>query len=195
MKQELITLEDFDFILVPSKVKNINLRILHNGTVRVSAPQGMDKAEILHFVECKKNWILKHREKFYLKDDEFLFLGEKRKLSDLKNTPLADFYSEEAGKILKERYDKLADKLTIYPPRLIIKPLKGKYGYYTKGKHEICLNSRLIMVPVDCIDFVIIHELMHTIYFNHGKNFHKAMKEILPDEKELREKLSKYILW
>ncbi|MBQ5850291.1 MAG: DUF45 domain-containing protein [Lachnospiraceae bacterium] len=195
MKKELITLDNLEFILVTTKVKNINLRVLHDGTVRVSAPVSTNKDEIISFVKSKKQWILKHSDKHYLKEGEFFYLGQRHNLKELGKISLLEFYYKEADRILKERYNHLSNRLVDNPPKLIIRRMKGKYGYYTKSSHEIFLNLWLIMVPVECIDFVITHELMHTIYFNHGKSFHKAVQKFIPNEKELKDQLSKYILW
>ena len=49
--------------------------------------------------------------------------------------------------------------------------------------NNITLNYRLIMLPKDAIDYVIIHELCHTLEFNHQKGFHKLLKDLSVNEK------------
>lgn len=189
-----VTHDGIDFILVRGGVKNINLRITHDGTVRVSAPKRMSLDTVLDFIASKKAWILDHKDKIRPREGCFLCLGEQIPVSSIKDKN--EFLKEKAERVLAGRFNSICKDLGIIEaPRLIIKPLKGKYGYYTKSTHEICLNARLIMVPVQLIDYVIVHELLHTKYFNHGREFHEAIRSIIPREKELRNLLGKYILW
>ena len=44
--------------------------------------------------------------------------------------------------------------------------------------------------PPEAIDYVVVHELAHIIYKNHGKDFYKLIEKYLPDYKK-REKLLK----
>lgn len=188
--------EGISFVLVQGKVKNLNLRITHDGTVRVSAPRQMPMKTILAFISEKKDWITLHANKLRPDKDCFFYLGNQLSISDIQGKTPDAFLAEKAGSVLSERYNICCKKLSITnAPHLVIKPLRGKYGYYTKTTHEICLNGRLIMVPTECIDYVIVHELLHTKYFNHGKEFHKSLRAIIPNEKALRSLLGKYILW
>ncbi len=46
-----------------------------------------------------------------------------------------------------------------------------------------------MMVPWELIDYVLIHELVHTKYLNHGADFWGALEQIMPDYKERRKQL------
>ena len=120
--------------------------------------------------------------------------GESVPLSRLNGKTVNEFYGE--CEYLKERYSRICANMNISPPpELVIKPMRSKYGSYNKNKRCVSLNLFLLAAPKECIDYVIIHELTHTIHFNHGKGFHDMLSRYVPNEKELRAVLEKYVLW
>jgi predicted metal-dependent hydrolase len=52
------------------------------------------------------------------------------------------------------------------------------------AKGTLSFAWRLVMAPVPEIDFVVVHELVHTVEKNHGKAFWAKVKAILPDYKQ-----------
>ena len=68
---------------------------------------------------------------------------------------------------------------------------KIKYDLIINPKN-ITLNKKLIMLDKSIIDFVIIHELCHTIYMNHKKDFHLLLKKYIIDEKPYKQALKNY---
>ena len=49
---------------------------------------------------------------------------------------------------------------------------------------DIYLNEKLVHYPKYCIDYVILHEYMHMIYFDHSKDFYKLIVEWMPNYKK-----------
>ena len=52
-------------------------------------------------------------------------------------------------------------------------------------------NLELARVPVECVEYVVVHELTHLAVQNHGPAFQVLMTRRLPDWKKLREQLNK----
>lgn len=70
------------------------------------------------------------------------------------------------------------------PPLLRIKKMTSRWGSYIHRKPRIItLNQHLVKAPLNCIDYVIIHELCHEIEPNHSKNFYTLLSQIMPDWK------------
>ncbi len=72
---------------------------------------------------------------------------------------------------------------------LSVKKLHKSWGKYHPRERKITLNVELIVAPMDCIDYVIIHELCHSQILNHGKAFNHLMSSKMPNWKHLKEKL------
>ncbi len=66
--------------------------------------------------------------------------------------------------------------------------LKKRWGIYNPER-SITINIELIKTPIQCVDYVIIHELCHVVHPNHDKAFYELMESILPDWRNRKEKL------
>ncbi|MFA6024703.1 MAG: SprT family zinc-dependent metalloprotease [Candidatus Gracilibacteria bacterium] len=73
-------------------------------------------------------------------------------------------------------------------PELITRKMTKRWGSYLSNK-KIILNPLLIRASKDCIDYVITHELCHMKHKNHNKNFFKLQESVVPNWKEVKEKL------
>ena len=62
------------------------------------------------------------------------------------------------------------------------------------AKKNINLNLNLMRLPEELRDYVMLHELCHLKYMNHGKEFHALMESVCPNHKTLRTKLREYKL-
>ena len=67
-----------------------------------------------------------------------------------------------------------------------VKEFTARWGSCTSRK-EIQLNTRLIMLKKRVIDYVIVHELCHTLYMNHQKGFKDKLASYFVDEKAIKE--------
>ena len=75
---------------------------------------------------------------------------------------------------------------------LSIKKLRKSWGRYHPREKKITLNVELIVAPMDCVDYVIIHELCHSQILNHGKAFNHLISTKMPNWKHLKEKLEAF---
>lgn len=63
-------------------------------------------------------------------------------------------------------------------PALVLRQMSGRWGSYSRKTHRVCLNYSLFRYPLAKLDQVIVHELCHLVYFNHGKEFHQLVRAI-----------------
>ena len=61
-------------------------------------------------------------------------------------------------------------------------------------KKNINLNLNLMRLPAELRDYVMLHELCHLKYMNHGKEFHALLESVCPNHKALRRQLRDYKL-
>ena len=69
-------------------------------------------------------------------------------------------------------------------PHLSVKRMRTLWGSCSREKNIINLNYYLYKAPVACIEYVILHELVHFIYPRHDKNFRDFLTIYMPDWQE-----------
>jgi predicted metal-dependent hydrolase len=76
------------------------------------------------------------------------------------------------------------------PPSLAIRKTRSRWGSYAPGAHRVMLNSALIQVPLECLDYVVIHELCHHYHPNHGPEFYALLSATCPSWSTLKKHLA-----
>lgn len=107
---------------------------------------------------------------------------------------LEEWYRRRAYQIFSERlelcYPRL-ERLGVQYPPLALRAMKTRWGSCSQ-EGSILLNPRLVQVPIDCIDYVIIHELCHLKEHNHSRQYYQLLDQTLPDWRERRRKLNTF---
>ncbi|MFI3253750.1 MAG: SprT family zinc-dependent metalloprotease [Eubacteriales bacterium] len=108
---------------------------------------------------------------------------------------LNEFYSKEISRIffdlMKSYQEKLAP-LGIPTAFLKVRKMKSQWGSCNRRNNAITLNSNLIYVPLELIDYVVLHEFCHFIHGNHSKDFYDLVAVYMPDWKERRQSLKQW---
>lgn len=97
----------------------------------------------------------------------------------------------QAEQLLPQRVAKLAELHDYQYRTVTIKRLKSRWGS-CDHQGNIVLNLYLMQLPWECIDYVIVHELVHTVVMRHGPNFWRVMKQELPNVDELKRLVRSY---
>ncbi|MCG6841886.1 M48 family metallopeptidase [Fusobacterium nucleatum] len=149
-----------------------------------------------------------------LKENVIKILGkeiEKKVIkSDLERIRLTDtsiyIYSKDTGnagiekKLLEWKVEKLKAILDEYLANYTkllnrninyyqIKKLSSAWGIYHKKENYISFNFDLIEKDIECIEYVVLHELCHIFYMNHQKDFWSLVEKYMSDYKVRRKKL------
>lgn len=93
---------------------------------------------------------------------------------------LKKFYINEAKKLIPNRIECFAKICRSRPSGIIIMDRYKYWGGCTTNT-TLIFNWRLMMLPMELIDYVVAHELCHLIHFNHSKNYWSLMTTIMPD--------------
>ena len=110
---------------------------------------------------------------------------------------IENWYKKESLEYLVLRTSFLAKIMSVKYNSVKIKNFKRRLGSCSY-KNDIVYNWRIIMSPKAIIDYIIIHELCHTVHFNHSKNFWILVKEFSPyykDHKSWLKKNSEMLHW
>lgn len=74
-------------------------------------------------------------------------------------------------------------------PNLKIRKMKTRWGVCNTKNHNVTLNFELFRYDLECLDYVIIHELSHFLVGNHSKEFWAIVEKYCPNYKEIRKRL------
>lgn len=88
---------------------------------------------------------------------------------------------------LKYWYDLFLEDIP--SPNLKIRKMKTRWGVCNTKNNNITLNLELSKYDIECLDYVIVHELAHFVEANHSKKFWLVVEKYYPNYKEIRKKL------
>ena len=201
--------------------KSFAIKILRDsGDVVIYAPYTASQAKIESIINSKLDWIEKHSKitserinllptlnegseiyiagKVYLiayNDNNKVFLDKKGETLSLpKNNlkgGLSAFIKAVFLPYVSKKTQYFATKFAFKYNGIKIKKLKRVWGSCTVDNF-ITYSLALALVPEELCDYVILHELCHTVHKNHQKLFYELLSLVLPDYKEKQKKLKEF---
>jgi predicted metal-dependent hydrolase len=147
------------------------LRVLDDGTLRVTLPRWGSKREAQAFVEKSAPWIAKQRQRASARPA----IGHANE-AELRR---------RASKELPPALLALAAVHGISVSRVSVRNQRSRWGACS-ARGSITLNWRLILVPGFVRDYVMVHELMHRRELNHSARFWRHVAAACPRHEEAR---------
>jgi predicted metal-dependent hydrolase len=164
--------------------RRINITIKPFGGIRVAVPVGVSFKEARDFVYAKSGWIRQHIKKMRRYERELVPLPRKSREID----------RAVAKRVLSSRLQNLAQKYGFTYNTVTIRDQHTRWGSCS-GKDNISLNMKLLRLPDELINYVLLHELVHTRVRNHGKLFWAEMEKYVVGARSLASRLRKYELY
>jgi hypothetical protein len=112
-----------------------------------------------------------------------IYIKNSQKLNNYLKNYIKDVYSNH----LKYWYNLFEEDIPI--PNLKIRKMKTRWGVCNTKNYNITLNLELYRYDIECLDYVIVHELSHFLEPNHSKKFWQVVSKYYPNYKEIRKKL------
>lgn len=156
------------------------------GNNRKSIERMLDRAIMLDEKKQDFYFLGKKYDIVYTNIDE-VYLGE-NKIFLSKNIDLDKWLKKQALKIFSEHLENCYENFTrsIPHPSLRIRKMKTRWGVCNTKTYVITLNLELITKDINCLDYVIYHELSHLVEANHSKRFWAVVEENFKDYKKYR---------
>lgn len=200
---------DYEVIIEKKNNKNTYIRVKEDGKIYITTNYFTSKGYLKNLLDNNYVALKKMIDKNKLKQEknnQFYFLGKKYdiiivptidiEISDnkifVKNTDyLNKWLKKRTEQIYKQRLDYIYNlyKEDIPYPKLRIRKMKTRWGVCNRKDNIVTLNSELIKYGYQQIDYVIVHELSHFIYFDHSKNFWLQVSKYCKDYKVIRKTL------
>ena len=159
----------------------MNISVRPGGRVRVAVPRGVPLTEAARFAHGKSDWIRKHLAAQQLREAAYDTIANKT----------GDIDRNNAKKILIDRLNELAMIHGFTYERVFIKNQKTRWGSCS-ARNNINLNINLMRLPDHLIDYVLMHELVHTQIKNHSAEFWTKLDSYVGDAKKLHSQLKAY---
>lgn len=176
-------------------IKHVYLRVLNPNLIQIKTNIYYTLYDAKDLIEKKMTWIensIIRLEEKSINEDEFLYLGVRKRLEDFKIKNLDTFYKKEIIKYLPNLVDIYSKKMNLIPTSLKYRKNKRTWGS-CNYKNGLNFNILLMKFPIELMEYVVIHELAHIKHKNHSKKFWDLVKEFCPDYKQ-REKIFKNFL-
>jgi predicted metal-dependent hydrolase len=185
------------------------LRVRADGTLRVTVPRGGSRREAEQFVRKHQRWIRRERDRVrtehaprsWTDGSEILLRGRPvriavnrnadgllvtygdrrvaiRELSDLRPAVERDLRVLAREEIVPRLLD-LGAAHKLEPGAVSIRNQRSRWGSCARNGN-IALNFRLVQMPPDVRDYVLLHELMHIKQQNHSRRFWKLLESVCP---------------
>ena len=145
--------------------------------VRVVIPKRQSFKNAQKFVESRFDWIKTNKQNINVQ------LEKKRNLPEIDR--------KVARKILCRRIGELAQLHNFVYNRVSIRKQKTRWGSCST-KNNINLNANLLHLPPELMDYVLLHELVHTRVKNHSKDFWDELETIVPNARQVDRRLKDY---
>ncbi len=100
-------------------------------------------------------------------------------------------HKEGARTLVHERITHWAPLIGVTPKRIAIRDQRSRWGSCsTKG--NLNFNYRLALIPIELVDYVVVHELCHLLEFNHSERFWAQVKRHMPHYQLQKKALHEY---
>lgn len=172
---------DIEYHLIRSDRRSIGIEVDREGKVTVRAPYSCEKKRIERFLLEKENWI---RQKVKLQKKNAMKRQEKREMPEAEKK----YYRNLAREVLGARTGYYARKMGVTYGRISIREQKTRWGSCSSAGN-LNFNWKLVLMPPELLDYVVVHELAHRKEMNHSPRFWAIVEKELPDYCNRREKL------
>jgi len=191
-----LTLEKADLKIriniVRSQRRTLCLEIKPDLTINARIPHYLSDEEVQKFIEEKSGWVVAKYKQITERKEQEDIVAENRKSYDAVTV---QYYRKRAKEIITEKVRYYESRMDVKVNHITIREQKTRWGSCsTKG--NVNFNWKLILMPEEILDYVIVHELAHLKEMNHSAEFWDEVAAVIPDYKKhrqwLKENGSKY---
>lgn len=204
---------EYNYEVIRSVRKTVSVSVSPENKITVRAPRGLSDKRIKEFLDGKKSWLEKavsanarklNANRDILNYESVYVCGKKLPLViSVKNeitygcvfvksiNKIKDLYIKSFSADFLKLAQKLSAQTRLPAASFSIKAYKSKWGCCDSEKN-IAFNYLLFMLPYEIQEYVIVHELTHTVCFNHSPAFWRLVGEYVPDYKKIRKALKSY---
>ncbi|MBE0441050.1 MAG: M48 family metallopeptidase [Psychrobacter sp.] len=175
------------------RVKNINFR-LKPYLLMVSVPLSMNTAQIAQAVAQRVSWAVanhaqvleqykrkQHASRDSLTGDSPLLLWGIVQSFTLSPDEKITYYRQQLSNVIPSLFDKWQPIVGAYANEIRLKKMHTRWGSCNTRARRVWLSVYLPAYPIECTEYVIVHELCHLHHANHSPEFWQTVATAIPD--------------
>jgi predicted metal-dependent hydrolase len=126
-----------------------------------------------------------------IKHDTILLQVKPNSSSEQKHIILQEWYREQLKEIVPKYIEKWEEKMDVKVAEFGIKKMKTKWGTCNREAKRIWINLELAKKPLECLEYIIVHEMVHLLERSHNNRFIAYMNRFLSQWRYFKEELNK----
>lgn len=148
---------------------------LAGGEITLTVPRGVSERAVQLFLQEKSDWI----------QEKWIQLQQTAKQYPNIAVNTKEHYEEYKDDALNQAKQKVTEwnvDLCLSFNKVRVRRMKTRWGSCT-GKKNLHFNYKILFLPEELQDYLVVHELCHLMHPNHSKNFWSAVEGLIPDYK------------
>ena len=143
---------------------------------------------LLNVIESSEKQRVELRNKKYM--DLYVRQGHTK---EKRERIVSQWYREELKRLIPEYIEKWEDVIGVTVNEWGVKLMKTKWGTCNEQDKRIWINLELAKKNPRCLEYIIVHEMVHLLERHHNDRFKAYMDEFLPNWKSIRDELNEMI--
>lgn len=161
--------------------KHIRITVRPDCTVLITKPAFVSREQAKLFVESQSDWIEEQLSNY--KENQVLDVGVHSREHYL-------LHRHAARALIQSKIERW-NRIYNYSFKSIrIKNMTTRWGSCS-ARGNLNFNYKLLFLPEELIDYVVVHELCHLKEFNHSEKFWKLVEQTIPEYKKIKKELHK----
>lgn len=166
------------------RARRLSIVVHPDCRVVVTAPLWASVREVTEYVRRYEEWVRRQVRALRRYEDHIFLPSGRREYLRHKETA-----RDLARRVLAVH----APAYGIGYGRIAIKNLRANWGSCSE-KGNLNFNYRIALIPFPLAEYIIVHELCHRVHFDHSPRFWDLVARAVPDHKERRKTLRKYLI-
>ncbi len=131
------------------------------------------------------------RPKISLGHSEIILTVRPKTSTAQKQAIMDEWLREELKKALPPLIAKWEPVMGVTVKKFFVQKMKTRWGSCNYTKANVRFNSELAKKPIECLEYVVVHELVHLLEPSHNARFHRLMTQFLPHWKLIKDELNR----
>lgn len=110
--------------------------------------------------------------------------------AEKRERAITEWYRSEIKRVLPRIVQECSERVGVAADEVHVKNMRTRWGTCTVEKKRIWINLQLVKKPVECLEYVVTHELIHLLEKNHTHRFFALLEQNCPHWRDAKKRLS-----